>query len=539
MYRAEPKVVDPSKMVGYTLEQAEPTQTRPPYVLSQDPEDPIFYSTCYVYKSGVQWLPTIKQSVDGDWAFSTQCLECSAYRANEANNATTPKDGKTPKWIVSSTCTDCNNPTLCWKDCPYKLPDGSIYDDQKTKKPRVPAPKKKPSFRKRVKHSFHMVGTTKKEVSENIPRIAKAIAVAFSVDPSQVKILEVISISGVDDDRRRRGLLSSFMKRNLNKRRGRYLVAFRVKVVYEISVVDDTEAERVEKKMTDQKTNLELATNIEKETGLTTAVEASGEAPLIETTQDKNDDTSGNNKPGNNGVIVVVAIGSACVCLALAFGFYYKRKVNTKMNSNKKFQEFQNAVETKSVVEGGLHTAAVPIQIQHGSVNEINESKRVIEMQHRAKGCEAPALPSRSHFTRPAAVSGSAHSTPAVANMISTTDSSNTSHPPATSYYSTIDPKRTIPTKKKKSAQKPKNVRSTSNSGKNSRHLSNPNVPAQYRNHIRHGVLDTHFSVDDLPENYISTPFGDGELLYERPFDNAKVVKLKWGVLYQINAYNK
>ena len=60
-------------------------------------------------------------------------------------------------------------------------------------------------------------------------------------------------------------------------------------------------------------------------------------------------------------------------------------------------------------------------------------------------------------------------------------------------------------------------------------------MPAQYKNHIRHGVLDTHFSVDALPENYISTAFGDGELLYERPFDGAKVIRLKWGLLYQIN----
>ena len=405
-------------MMGYLLEQAEPTQTRPPYILSKDPEDPIFYSTCYIYKSGVQWLPTIKQNVKRDWAFNTQCLECSAYEANEANNATTPKDGKTPKWLVSRTCTDCNNPTLCWKDCPYKLPDGTVYNDTKTKKPHVPAPKEKPSYRKKIKHSFHMVGITIKEASDNMPRITKAIAAAFSVDASQVKILEVISISGVYDDRRRRGLLSRFMGRGLNHRRRRYLVAFRVKVVYEIYVIDDAEARRVELKMTDQKTNVELATNIEKETGLTTAVEASGEAPQIEAISDNNDNTPGNNKSDNTGVIVIVAIGSACVCLAFAFGFYKrnitmknnkmfqefqnKRKGNTKMNNNKMFQESQDAVETKSVVEAGLHTAAVPIQLEHCTV--------------------------------------------------------------------------------------------------------------------------------------ISTSFGDGDLLYERPFDNAKVIRLKWGLLYQINA---
>ena len=74
-------------MIGYAVEQAEPTKTRPPYVLSNDPEDPIFYSTCYIYKSGVQWLPTVKQEVKRDWSMNTQCLRCDNYEANEANNA--------------------------------------------------------------------------------------------------------------------------------------------------------------------------------------------------------------------------------------------------------------------------------------------------------------------------------------------------------------------------------------------------------------------------------------------------------------------
>ena len=459
-----------------------------------------------------------------------------------ANNATTPKDGKTPQWLVSRTCTECVNPTLCWKDCPYELPDNALYDDSKIKKPREPAPKEKPSYQKKIKHSFNMVGVTKKEVSDNIPRITKAIAATFSVDASQVKILEVISISGEEDDRRRRGLLGRFIKHALKRRSSRYLVAFRVKVVYEIYAIDDTEAGQIESKMIDQKTDVELAINIEKESGLTTTVEASGEAPQIEAISDNNDNTPGNNKSSNTGVIVIVAIGSICVCLAFAFGFYYTtRKRKTTINNNKMFQEFQNMAETAPVVEKGLNTAAVPIQIGHGTINEKDgENDRVVEMQDRSQSRETPpALPSRSHFARPAAVPGSAHSTPAVANIISTTDSSNASHIGAVSYYSTIEPNQTAAIKKKKSAPKPKNGRSTSNSGKNSRHLSNPNVPAQYKNHIRHGVLDTHFSVEDLPENYISTPFGDGELLYERPFDNAKVIILKWGVLFQINAYNK
>ena len=310
------------------------------------------------------------------------------------------------------------------------------------------------------------------------------------------------------------------------------MVAFRVKVVYEIYAIDDTEAGQIESKMIDQKTDVELATNIEKESGLTTTVEASGEAPQIEAISDNNDNTPGNNKSGNSntGVIVIVAIGSTCVCLAFAFGFYYTRKRKTTINNNKMFQEFKNMAETAPVVEKGLNTAAVPIQIGHGTMNQKDGKKdRVVEMQDRSQSREAPpALPSRSHFTRPAAVSGSASSTPAVANVVSAKDSSG-----EVSYYSTIESKKKETKKSNTSVpKKRKNARSTSNSNKNNRHS---NVPAQYKNHIRHGVLDTHFSVDALPENYISTAFGDGELLYERPFDGAKVIRLKWGLLYQIN----
>ena len=94
--------------------------------------------------------------------------------------------------------------------------------------------------------------------------------------------------------------------------------------------------------MIDQKTDVELATNIEKETGLTTTVEASGKAPQIEAIPDNNDNIPGNNKSGNTGVIVIVAIGSTCVCLAFAFGFYYNRKRKTTINNNKRsFKNFK------------------------------------------------------------------------------------------------------------------------------------------------------------------------------------------------------
>ena len=48
-------------------------------------------------------------------------------------------------------------------------------------------------------------------------------------------------------------------------------------------------------------------------------------------------------------------------------------------------------VETAPVVEKGLNTAAVPIQIGHGTINEKDGKKdRVVEMQDRSQSHKNP-----------------------------------------------------------------------------------------------------------------------------------------------------
>ena len=369
VYRAEPKIIDPNKMIGYALEQAEPTQTRPPYIISNDPEDPVFYSTCYIFKSGVQWLPTVKQEVKRDWAFNTQCLSCDNYETNEANNATTPRDGKTPKWITSNTCSDCNNEELCWKDCPYNLPEGIVIDDGNTNKPPEP-PSSKPAYRKKIKHSFVLVGTSDKEVLANKDRIQKAIATSLGVKKEAVAIIEVVKLESIYEDRRRRELLAHFMIRNSVVSRGRYLKAPRVKIVYEVLALDDAESSTIESKLKNDKINLDFAENIEKETGLTAVVESSGEAPVVENIV-KEDQKNVNPGMGSGITIIVVTI-IVCLCTCCIFFASYKYLKYKNMRKNDEvFSNFRNAQTTKDDEQ-----KVIEMREKIDSTEQANETKK-------------------------------------------------------------------------------------------------------------------------------------------------------------------
>ena len=574
VYRAEPKIIDPNKMIGYAVEQAEPTKTRPPYVLSNDPEDPIFYSTCYIYKSGVQWLPTVKQEVKRDWSMNTQCLRCDNYEANEANNASTPRDGQTPKWITSNVCSDCNNVELCWKDCSYNLPEGIVIDGGGDNKPPSP-PSAEPVYRKKIKHSFVLVGTSDKEVLANKDRIKKAIATSLGVKKENVVIIEVVKLESIYEDRRRRELLAHFMIGNSVVSRGRYLKAPRVKVVYEVLVLDDEEASAIQSKMKDGKSNLDYAENIEKQTGLTIVVESSGEEPVaravvVEPIVEEEDQNNAN--PGMDVgtiVIIVTIVLSLCTC-SIFFASYKYLKNRKKKETDGVFSNFRNAQIETSENTQDFKNIAVPLKL-----TSEEDKQKVIEMQEKINltrqanketpeppsrshfnrpaslskdennANETPVLPSRSHFNRPATLSkGGKHkeilSTAAVAGTVSKTEEkrerirSSAKHRDKHAYYNTVhvksDKERTSHSRSV-ATQRNRKVTMTA-------HTSS-NVPAQYRKHIRHDVLDTVARVADLPVDYVPSIFGDGQLLHVRPFDNMEVIKLQWGILYRIKKEQK
>ena len=86
------------------------TPTKPEYIVSTDPEDPIFYSTCYVREANITWLTSEleENSVSSPWRFNGQCLDCVSYHKN---NNLDDAEFPVPHWVVTKDadgCYDCD-----------------------------------------------------------------------------------------------------------------------------------------------------------------------------------------------------------------------------------------------------------------------------------------------------------------------------------------------------------------------------------------------------------------------------------------------
>jgi len=95
-------------LVCYTVEARVQTQTTPEFVIAEDPEDPIFYSTCLVREPSVTFLPTgnAMQAKAPRWKFNGHCLDCDSFIASKAPyNADAVNVNH---WKVSAACEDCS-----------------------------------------------------------------------------------------------------------------------------------------------------------------------------------------------------------------------------------------------------------------------------------------------------------------------------------------------------------------------------------------------------------------------------------------------
>ena len=81
-----PATSDPGAKACYGVEARESSSTAPEYVVSHDPEDPAFYSTCYVRERNVTWLPRVAGKEEplreARWRFQNHCLDCGNYHEN-------------------------------------------------------------------------------------------------------------------------------------------------------------------------------------------------------------------------------------------------------------------------------------------------------------------------------------------------------------------------------------------------------------------------------------------------------------------------
>jgi len=97
--------VGPETLLCYGVRARVPTETDPEFVTTNDPEDPIFYSTCYVREKEVRWLRHIEPEADTRWRFNGRCVDCDCVTENSALTRTTP-----PVWRLADEeqCRDCD-----------------------------------------------------------------------------------------------------------------------------------------------------------------------------------------------------------------------------------------------------------------------------------------------------------------------------------------------------------------------------------------------------------------------------------------------
>jgi hypothetical protein len=104
-----PKLTDPNNtLVCYGVEARQADEVSPEYIISLDPEDPIFYSTCYVREKNITWLDVEKSSPSPtDWRYNGKCLDCDSYHSSVALG-TDSTGFPVTQFKVADRCYDCN-----------------------------------------------------------------------------------------------------------------------------------------------------------------------------------------------------------------------------------------------------------------------------------------------------------------------------------------------------------------------------------------------------------------------------------------------
>mmetsp|Transcript_13384 Transcript_13384/g.24221 ORF Transcript_13384/g.24221 Transcript_13384/m.24221 type:complete len:1818 (-) Transcript_13384:501-5954(-) len=115
-HNLEPAVTKPPAgkgmpLVCYGLQAGEATATNPAFLTSTDPNDPIFYSSCYTRSAKKIWkyIP-MPSPPPPAWFFNGKCVDCESFRSNkDSSNIKKPS-----QWWLSTTCQDCDNAKPAW-----------------------------------------------------------------------------------------------------------------------------------------------------------------------------------------------------------------------------------------------------------------------------------------------------------------------------------------------------------------------------------------------------------------------------------------
>ena len=114
----------PTQYACVALQPALFTDTIPEYTVSKDPDDPIFYSTCWYRFGGNTFDDYVNKTshdpVVGPWSFNTKCINCQTRSDNS------DMDTLLVRWNVTDTCIDCDKEPV--EPQPPKVVDPNLVE---------------------------------------------------------------------------------------------------------------------------------------------------------------------------------------------------------------------------------------------------------------------------------------------------------------------------------------------------------------------------------------------------------------------------
>ena len=112
MNRATPLQQNVSTLACYGLRPRALTEVKPQFIISDDPYDPIFYSTCWQRTPRYDFLPpagTVEIPPEPPrWAFHGSCLSCDNVRDNFASGSNDMVMMTSTRWETTEQCMDCS-----------------------------------------------------------------------------------------------------------------------------------------------------------------------------------------------------------------------------------------------------------------------------------------------------------------------------------------------------------------------------------------------------------------------------------------------
>jgi len=104
--RHRPADADEGKFICYGVEPRAANTTDEAYLISDDPEDPAFYSTCWTREKNLEFLPPLEAPTPRNpkYHFNGKCLTCDNFEKNKnISDAQVPGD-----WEFTERCKPCN-----------------------------------------------------------------------------------------------------------------------------------------------------------------------------------------------------------------------------------------------------------------------------------------------------------------------------------------------------------------------------------------------------------------------------------------------